>query len=97
MKKQSQFASKQNGVNSYLKGDYDKNPPRRAQKNKANLSRIEYCVMRIAKANLKKQSQFVSGRIGAKSYMQGNYDNMSVFEALKNKANQTQFKAKYGA
>jgi len=27
------------------------------RKNKANLFRIEYCVMRIAKRNLKKQSQ----------------------------------------
>jgi len=30
--------------------------------NKANLFRIEYCVMRIAKRNLKKQTQFAKGR-----------------------------------
>jgi len=30
--------------------------------NKANLFRIEYCVMRIAKSNLKKQSQFMKGQ-----------------------------------
>jgi len=36
-------------------------------KNKANLFRIEYCVMRIAKRNLKKQSQFLKGQNGVKS------------------------------
>jgi len=47
---------------------------------KANLFRIESsvrspkdCVMRIANRNLKKQSQFVLGRINVKSYLKGNY------------------------
>jgi len=31
---------------------------KKTKPNKANLFRIEYCVMRIAKRNLKKQSQF---------------------------------------
>jgi len=43
---------------NYLKGSYGLIPPCGAQKNKANLFRIECCVMRIAKRNLKKQSQF---------------------------------------
>ena len=34
---------------------------RKTKPNKANLFRIEYCVMRIAKRNLKKQSQFSGG------------------------------------
>jgi len=36
LKKQSQFASEQNGVNSYLKGDYGKNRPSAHKENKAN-------------------------------------------------------------
>jgi len=46
------------GVKPYLKGDYEETAAVWARKNKANLFRIEYCVMRIAKRNLKKQSQF---------------------------------------
>ncbi len=48
----------QAGAKSYIKGDYGDKPVRGAKENKANLFRIEYCVMRIAKGNLKKQSQF---------------------------------------
>jgi hypothetical protein len=66
LKKQSQFTNEQISVNSYKKGDYGKNPLCRARKNKANLSlreqsqfiRSEFCVPRIARTELKKQSQF---------------------------------------
>jgi len=40
---------------------------------------------------LKKQSQFANGHISVSSYMKGNYDNITVCEARKNKAKQTQF------
>jgi hypothetical protein len=43
--------------NAFIERDYENIPPYRARKNKANLIRIKYCVMRIAKRNLKKQSQ----------------------------------------
>jgi hypothetical protein len=33
-------------------------------------------VLRIAERKLKKQTQFLNGQIGAKSYMKDNYDNM---------------------
>jgi hypothetical protein len=56
-------------------------------KNKANLSRIEYCVMRIAKRSFKKQSQFTEGQIGVKSYLKGNYGNKPVSGVEENKAN----------
>jgi hypothetical protein len=35
LKKQSQFADEQIGVNSYMKGYYGNNPAGRAEKNKA--------------------------------------------------------------
>ena len=38
MKKQSQFVPGLNGIKSYVKGDYDRNPLCGAQENKANLS-----------------------------------------------------------
>jgi hypothetical protein len=44
----------------YMKGDYEELHALRRRENKANLFRIAYCVMRIAKRKLKKQSQFVS-------------------------------------
>ncbi|MGB2862843.1 MAG: hypothetical protein WBC05_05915 [Sedimentisphaerales bacterium] len=37
---------------------------------------------------MKKQSQFVSARIGAKSYVKGEYDNKPAGGAEENKANQ---------
>jgi len=36
---------------------------RKTKPNKANLSRIASCVMRIAKGNLKKQTQFSKGKM----------------------------------
>ena len=45
--------------------------------------RIAYCVMRIAKRHLKKQSQFVSARIGVNSFMEGNYGNKRACGAEK--------------
>jgi hypothetical protein len=50
LKKQSQFVGGQISVKSYMKGDYDKNQPCRAFKNKANQSqfiRSECCVLRM--------------------------------------------------
>jgi len=47
-----------------MKGDYGKNPLCGARKNKAKLSqsyRSEFCVLRTAKGDLKKQSQFFVG------------------------------------
>ena len=54
---------------------------------KANLFRIEYCVMRIAERNLKKQSQFSKGNLSLSIYMKGNYGNIHALKARKNKAN----------
>jgi hypothetical protein len=45
------------------------------------------------KGYLKKQSQFVPARIGAKSYMKGDYDNNPAGGGEKNKANQSQFQS----
>jgi len=45
--------------------------------------------------DLKKQSQFLNGQIGASSYAKGDYDKISLCGAQKNKAKQSQF-AKYG-
>ena len=42
---------------------------------------------RICKTNLKKQSQFAGGQIGANTYMKGIYDNTLPLGAQKNKAN----------
>jgi len=47
----------QNGAESTSKWGEIVNKTEINLKNKANLFRIEYCVMRIAKRNLKKQSQ----------------------------------------
>ena len=55
-------------VNIYIKRDYEESSVLEATKNKANLFRIEYCVMRIAKRNLKKQSQFSAGKIDIKRF-----------------------------
>jgi len=41
LKKQSQFADGQNGVNSFQKGDYGDNPPCGARKNKAKQSQFQ--------------------------------------------------------
>ena len=62
-------------------------------KNKANRSRIEYCVMRIAKRNLKKQSQLQNGQIGVKSYVEGDYGITPLCGAQKNKPNSKPIKA----
>jgi len=40
---------------------------------------------------LKKQSQFVPNQNGATSYLKGNYDNIPLCGARKNKAKQSQF------
>jgi hypothetical protein len=42
-------------------------------------------------SDLKKQSQFVPGQTGAKSFVKGDYDNTSAHRAEENKANQSQF------
>ena len=43
-------------------------------------------------ADLKKQSQFAPGIIGAKSFVKGDYDNNPDSGVEENKANQSQFK-----
>jgi hypothetical protein len=43
--------------------------------------------------DLKKQSQFASGAIGAKSYLKGDYGNMPARGDQKNKAKQSQMPA----
>ena len=57
-------------------------------KNKANLFRIEYCVMRIAKRNLKKQTQFMKGQNKLKAI---NYKGLQrifmVWQRMKTKPN----------
>jgi len=40
--------------------------------------------------NLKKQSQFAGGRNGVNSFLKGNYGNISILGARKNKAKQSQ-------
>jgi len=64
LKKQTQFQNGQNGAKSVITmvyGDLNDLGQRKnkanSKPNKANLFRIEYCVMHIAKRNLKKQSQ----------------------------------------
>jgi hypothetical protein len=58
LKKQTQFMKGQHDVKSILTMGYGNIGGSVRRKNKANLFRTEYCVMRIAKRNLKKQSQF---------------------------------------
>ena len=41
----------------------------------------------MTEPNLKKQSQFVSARIGTKSYLKGNYGNIPAGGGKENKAN----------
>jgi hypothetical protein len=41
----------------------------------------------MRKRNLKKQTQFVSARIGARLYIKGDYTNITALGARKNKAN----------
>jgi len=50
--------------------------------------------MRIAKRNLKKQSQFVGGQNGTNSYMKRSYDNIQSCTTQKNKANPNPIKAR---
>jgi hypothetical protein len=45
--------------------------------------------MRIAKTNLKKQSQFVPAGTGAKSFVKRDYENKQACRAERNKANQS--------
>ena len=45
------------------------------------------------KGDLKKQSQFVPGENGAKSFVKGDYDDISPAGDVENKANQSQFSA----
>ena len=56
-------------------------------KNKANLFRIEYCVMRIAKSNLKKQTQFPKGQNAVKSILIMVYGDFDGPRLRKNKPN----------
>jgi len=44
------------------------------------------------KRNLKKQSQFAAGQIGAYSYMKGTYGNKPACGARKNKPKQSQYR-----
>jgi hypothetical protein len=62
-------------------------------KNKANLFRIEYRVMRIAKRNLKKQSQFVADQISVSSLQRKDYENRARPGLRGNKAYQSQMPA----
>ena len=72
-----------------MKLDYEEFCALGRRKNKANL--LAFSVLRSAdsvkmrKRNLKKQSQFVTGIIGAKSYMKGNCGNRPVCEGEKTK------------
>jgi hypothetical protein len=61
-------------------------------KKQSQFIRSEYCVLRSARTNLKKQSQFAAGQIGAYSYMKGTYGNKSACGARKNKAKQSQYR-----
>jgi hypothetical protein len=45
------------------------------------------------KTNLKKQSQFEPGLVGATSYLEGDYDKIPLCGAQENKAKQSQFRA----
>ena len=49
--------------------------------------------MRIAKGNLKKQSQFAPVQIGAISCVKGDYGIIQACQVEENKANQSQFHA----
>ena len=55
--------------------------------------RSVFRVLRIAKWNLKKQSQFEPVQIGVKCYLEEAYGNIPTKGARKNKANQSQFHA----
>jgi hypothetical protein len=57
------------------------------RKNKANLFRIEYCVMRIAKTNLKKQTQFGEDQYDVNAFLERTYGNEGCRRPKKNKAN----------
>jgi hypothetical protein len=45
---------------------------------------------RFERIRLKKQTQFAPGRIGAKSYLKGDYDNKPALGGHKNEAKQSQ-------
>ena len=60
-------------------------------KKQSQFYRSAFRVLRTATRNLKKQSQFVKGRIGTKSYIKGDYKELYVLKAVKNKPKQSQF------
>jgi hypothetical protein len=62
------------------------------RKNKANLFRSEFCVMRIAKRDLKKQSQFAGGQNDVKLVIVETYGDLCDWKLQKNKAKQSQTK-----
>ena len=77
-------------ISAYVISEYEDSCGFGWRKNKAKQSqydRTEDCVLRTAKVNLKKQSQFVPGQNGATSYMKGDYDNIPVCRAQKTKPN----------
>jgi hypothetical protein len=87
LKKQTQFAPAHTGANSFVERDYGNIPSRGLRKNKANLFRIARCVMRIARRNLKKQSQFSNIQMSVTSVMTKDYVKRAAFGGRKNKAN----------
>ena len=56
-------------------------------KKQSQFTRIACCVLRAAKWNLKKQSQFAVWQIDVKSYMKGYYEEFQALGRRKNKAN----------
>ena len=56
----------------------------------------EFIVRSSSKGSLKKQSQFVPGLMGVTPFMKGAYDDNSPGGDVKNKANQSQLKARIG-
>ena len=83
-----------------MKGDYEEFHALRRRKNKPNskpiaglwpkiLNETNRCQM--TEHDLKKQSQFVPGRICATSFVKGDYGNIPTPRVEKNKANQSQF------
>jgi hypothetical protein len=87
VKKQTQFWNTKVNVTVVDTRNYEDILQFQGRKNKANSFRIEYCVMRIAKRNLKKQSQFSNIQMSVTSVMTKAYDNRPAFGVRENKPN----------
>jgi len=59
-------------------------------RNKMNGCQMTAPEAQLKRYHLKKQSQFAPGRIGAKSYLKGDYDNKPTLGGHKNEAKQSQ-------